>query len=442
MRRFGRIRPMTQSPHDGASPFPETFLWGAATASHQVEGGNDGNDWWDWEQSSGRIRDGSVSGDAAGWWQGRAEDDLALAASLGQNAHRFSLEWSRIEPKPGKFDSAAIDRYREILGTAQELGLSTCVTLNHFTLPRWLAKRGSWLYSGTAERFSRYVSRAVGGLDDVVDLWVTLNEPNVLAYTAYMGPLWPPGKRSMLAGFRALRQMLKAHAKGYYAAREVTDKPVGIVLNTPLFEAHRPDHSHDRFARGFQDWAFNGVLIEALRDGLLRFPLTFFTRTEPRLANSFDFVGINYYGRFEVQFDLRAETPFGRHVQSPSIGTEQTSWGQVCPRGLTEQLKRVSRRLGKPVYVTENGLYDNKDKARLGFLVDHVHAVADALRQGVDVRGYFHWSLVDNFEWAEGWSTHFGLIEMDPQTGERRPRRSAEIYAQICRSNGEIPELE
>ena len=417
------------------SPFPEDFLWGAATASHQVEGGNT-NDWSDWEQQPSRIRDGSVSGDGVGWWEGKADEDLALAAGLGQNAHRFSLEWSRIEPEPGVFDPGAIDRYRQILGSAREQGLATCVTLNHFTLPRWLAKRGSWLGSEIDEHFARYVAYAVAELDDSVDLWVTLNEPNVLAYTAYAGHLWPPGARSLRACFKAMRNMLKAHAKGYHRAREITSKPVGLVLNMPLFEVHRPDHPHDRLACGFQDWAFNGLLVEALRDGRLRFPLQLIPRTLPGLADTCDFVGLNYYGRFEVQFDLRAETPLGRHVQKPTTRTEQTDWGQICPRGLTEQLERIGKRLGKPIYVTENGLFDNTDTRRPEFLLEHVQAVGEAIRRGVDVRGYFHWSLTDNFEWAEGWSTHFGLIEVDRETGERRPRHSAEVYARICRSNG------
>lgn len=420
------------------SAFPKGFLWGAATASHQVEGQNDGNDWWDWEQSSSQIRDGSTSGEAAGWWAGRAEDDLRSAADLGQNAHRFSLEWSRIEPQPGSFDERAIERYREILGAAKDLGMSTCVTLNHFTLPRWIAERGSWLHRETPGRFARYVGRTVPALRDLVDLWVTLNEPNVLAYSAYAGHLWPPGKKSLLACFRALRQMMDAHALGFKEAKEAGAGQVGIVLNTPLIEPHRPSLPPDRWAAGFQDWTFNGVLLESLASGRLGLPITFFPRTVPGLKGSYDFVGINYYGRFEVRFDLTAETPLGRHVQDPTVRTEQTDWGQTCPRGLTEQLERAWRLLGKPVYVTENGLYDNSDTRRPQFLIDHVQAVSAALLRGVDVRGYFHWSLVDNFEWAEGWSTHFGLIELDRETGERRPRRSAEVYAEICRSNGAV----
>ena len=421
--------------------FPPDFLWGAATASHHVEGGNIHNDWWRWEQRSGKILDGSTSGEACGWWEGRAEQDLTLAADMGHNAHRFSVEWSRIEPERGRFDEAALERYAEILAHAQGLGLKTCVTLSHFTLPLWQADDGSWLDRHIVARFAAFVDKTVAALDPHVDLWVTLNEPNVLANSAYAGALWPPGRKSLRACFKALRRQIQAHAGAYAAAKKHTDKPVGLVLNTPLFEPHRPDHMHDRLARGMQDWAFNGLLIEALRDGRLRFPLAFPAQQVPGLAESYDFIGINYYGRFEVQFDLRAAAPLGRHVQDPTTRTEQTDWGQVCPRGLTEQLERVHRRLGKPVYVTENGLFDNEDTQRPRFIVDHVAAVREALRRGVDVRGYFHWSLIDNFEWAEGWSTHFGLLQLDRVSGERRPRRSAEIYAEICRGNGRLPRL-
>ena len=431
----------THQQADGTD-FPEGFLWGAATASHQVEGDNRGNDWWCWEKTSGKIRDDTTSGAAAGWWDGKAEQDLAVAADMGHNAHRFSLEWSRIEPEKGRFDETALERYAEILGAAKTLGMTTCVTLSHFTLPLWQADAGGWLDGDIVRRFTAFVGKAVPALDKHVDLWVTLNEPNVLAYSAYAGDLWPPGTKSIKACFKALRRQMRAHAAGYREAKKHTTKPVGLVLNTPLFEPHRPDHMHDRLARGFQDWTFSGLLIESLLDGKIRFPLNLWPRRVPGLAGAYDFIGVNYYGRFEVQFDLKAETPLGRHVQNPTTRTEQTDWGQTCSRGLAEQLERVARRLDTPVYVTENGLYDNTDTLRPRFLVEHVGAVAEALRKGVDVRGYFHWSLVDNFEWAEGWSTHFGLLELDRETGERTPRRTAEIYAEICRSNGRLPDLD
>ena len=419
--------------------FPPDFLWGTATASHQVEGGNSGNDWWDWEQQPGRIRDATKSGDAAGWWTGRAEEDLAWAASQGQNAHRLSVEWSRLEPEPGKFDDAAYERYGEILDAARENGLTTCVTLYHFTLPGWAARAGGWWSGDLVPRFERFAEHTAEKLGDRVDLWSTINEPNVLAYGAYSDGRWPPGQRSLRKTLTVLWRLLRAHAQAYRAIHRVqSGARVGLVLNLPLFEPARPGNPLDRLAARFQDWTFSEILLRALLSGRALPPIATGLRRIPGLAGAYDFLGVNYYGRFAVRFDPTAPTPLGRHVQEPSTRTEWTDWGQTCPRGLTHQILRCSK-LGKPVYVTENGLFDNDDSKRPGFLVDHVAAVADALAAGANIRGYFHWSLVDNFEWAEGWSTHFGLLALDRITGERTPKRSAEVYARICRHGG-IPD--
>jgi beta-glucosidase len=416
--------------------FPAGFLWGAATAAHQVEGQNDNNDWWDWEGQPGRIHDGTRSGDAAGWWAGRAEEDLALAASLGQNAHRLGLEWSRLEPEPGVWNDAAFARYEEILGAARGLGMTTMVTLYHFTLPRWAAAAGGWLWDELPARFERFCARCAERLAPLVDQWVTINEPGVLAFMGYGGKQWPPGLGSMWAGFLAMNNLLRAHARGYWAVhRAAAHVRVGLVLNAPLFEPARPAHALDRLAARTQDWGMTGAVLEALRRGWLLPPIAAVPRHVVGLARSIDFLGLNYYGRLAVQFDPRAETPLGRHVQEPSTRTEWADWGQIWPNGLRDNLLRLGK-LGVPLYVTENGLYDNTDDKRPRFVVDHVSAVAEAIRQGADVRGYFHWSLIDNFEWAEGWSTRFGLIALDRETGKRTPRRSAEVYAAICRANG------
>ena len=416
--------------------FPAGFLWGTATSSHQVEGRNENNDWWEWERQPGRIRDGSRSGEAAGWWAGMAEKDLALAVRLGQNAHRMSLEWSRLEPAPDRWDEAAFDRYEAILHAGRTLGLTMMVTLNHFTLPRWAAAEGGWLWRELPDRFARLAARCAARLGLQVDLWSTINEPNVLAFSAHADGRWPPGQRSLRGSLMALHHQLRGHAAAYAAIHgEVQGARVGVVLNMPLFEPARPDNVLDRLVAGGQDWAFTGVLIEALRTGRLLPPVGVGAFRVDGLAGSYDFLGLNYYGRLAVRFDPTAPVPLGRHVQEPTIRTEETDWGQVCPRGLTAQLVRL-RQLGVPLYVTENGIYDNTDALRPRFLVEHVRAVADAIARGADVRGYFHWSLVDNFEWAEGWSTRFGLVALDPETGARTPRPSAEIYAAICRAGG------
>jgi beta-glucosidase len=430
-----RMRNGSAERHD---EFPRGFLWGSATSSHQVEGGNVGNDWWQWETIPGHIRDGTRSGDAAGWWRGMAERDLSLAASLGQNAHRFSLEWSRIEPSPGRYDASALDRYAEIFAHAASVGLARMVTLHHFTLPRWAADAGGWLNRALPERFGRFAEHVAERLGDRVDLWATINEPSVLAVMAYGGTRWPPGRGALGDAFRAQAVLLDAHARAAAALRARTPAiPVGIVLNMPRIEPARPHHPLDRAIAWIQDWVFSGAVLRALDTGRLVPPLTKLGRRVDGLARSFDWLGLNYYGRLATRFDPR-DRNLARHVQQPTVRSEWIDWGEPCARGMRDQLLRLAH-FGVPLYVTENGVYDNDDNVRPGFLVDHVRAVSDAIAAGADVRGYFHWSLVDNFEWTEGWSTRFGLIEVDPASGRRNPRASAEVYAEICRT-GRVPD--
>jgi beta-glucosidase len=329
-------------------------VWGAATSSHQVEGQNHNNDWWAWEERPGSIEDGSRSGDACGWWDGRAEEDLARAARAGHTAHRLSLEWSRLEPEEGRWDESAFDRYAKLLEALRGLGLAAMVTLNHFTLPRWIAARGSWLESSLPDRFARFASRCVERFGTLVRWWATLNEPQVLAFMGYAGTRWPPGLGRLPAAFQALANMARAHRAAYRALHDAGDVEVGVVLNMPRFDAARA-HLADRAAAHAQQLLFNELPLRAFR------PV--------------EFLGINYYGRFEVRFDpSAADMLFGRHVQEPTVRTEHTDWGQIAPDGLEAQLVRLAR-LNVPLFVTENGVADASDSVRQRYLVEHVEAV-------------------------------------------------------------------
>jgi beta-glucosidase len=424
--------------------FPEGFLWGCATSSHQVEG-HDDSDWSAWEHQPGHIHDGTTSGEACGWWAGRAEEDLALAASMGHRAIRLSLEWSRIEPEPGRDDTRAFDRYAQILARARELGLVAMVGLNHFTLPRWFAERGGWLARDAVERFGAYAQRCARVLGDLVPLWTTLNEPSVLGYMAYAGRQWPPGLGDLRAGFRAIRAQLLAHGAAWHAVHRVRpDARVGLVVNMPQFVPVRPDRRRDRWVAAAQDWVFNGVVVDALAHARFRAPLAIATEPAPSLRGALDFLGLNYYGRYRVRFDVGAARElFGRRLQQDTVHTAHTDWGEIAPEGLTAQLLRLARALpGVPLYVTENGIFDPTDERRPGYLVAHVRAVHDAIARGADVRGYFVWTLVDNFEWAEGWSTPFGLVALDRRTQARTPRKSAHVFSAICRAHGIPASLE
>jgi len=417
--------------------FGERFLWGTATSAHQVEGDNHANDWWEWEQRSGKIRDGSTSGKAAEWWHGRAEDDLARARALGQNAHRLSLEWSRLEPEPGRWDDAAFARYRELFRAARALGMKLLVTLNHFTLPTWLARRGGWLAREAATEFGELARRAATELGAEADLWCTQNEPNVLALMAYADERWPPGLGNLGAAFRSLAAMLEAHVRAHHAIHAVRpNAEVGLVLNLPILDPARRSIA-DRSVARLQDWAFSGALLFALETGVVLPPLAAYPTRVKGLTRALDWLGVNYYGRYAVTFDAsKGRELFGRNVGVNSVRTEWNDWGEPHADGLAAQLLRL-RRFGVPLYVTENGVMDADDRLRPEFLRAHVRAVSDAIARGSDVRGYFHWSLLDNFEWSEGWSAPFGLHALDRATQARTLRPSGELYARICRGNGD-----
>lgn len=420
------------------------FLWGAATSHHQVED-EEPSDWADWTREPAHTIDGSRAGAALGWWSGQAEPDLTLAASLGHNAHRLGLSWARLEPSPGQFDEAAFDRYARLLDHAHGEGLAVMATLLHFTLPRWLASEGAVLSPRFPERFARFCDRVARRLGDKLTLVATINEPSVHAFMAYAGTRWPPGLGRVDAYFRALTQLLRAHAAGHAALLDARpDTDVGIVLNLPRFEP-AGDRARDRLAASLQDRFFNAIVLEALTSsreagslGGLRGPWRAAALPHiPGLRGSARWLGLNYYGRYRVRWDARAaSTLFGTHETRDSVRMthegSSTDWGEIHPEGLRDQLLRLAAASpGTPLYVTENGVMDPTDTRRLDYLERHVAAVGAAIDRGAPVRGYFHWSLLDNFEWAEGWQAPFGLVAVDRASGRRTPRPSALRYREL-----------
>ncbi len=421
--------------------FPAGFLWGTATAAHQVEGYNTNNNWWAWEQTPGHIEDGTTSGRACDWWN-RAEEDLDRAAALGQNAHRMSVEWSRIEPRPGEWDETALSRYRQIIGHMRQRGMEPMVTLHHFTNPLWLEERGAWENEETIVLFNRFVGKVVEALGDLVSLWCTINEPNVYAYMGWADGVWPPGKRDIGTAFKVMRHMARAHVAAYRTIHRLqSEAQVGIAHHERPFDALRPGSALDRLAASLQNRVFNDCVFASMYSGRLSPPLGWGRVPEAGDESEFmDFVGLNYYTHEVVTFDLgRAGELFGRRLVRD--GVELNLFGEeVYPEGIYHCLKKFAR-YHKPIYITENGTSDHGDDRRRRYIIQHLVQVQRALAEGMPVRGYFYWTLVDNFEWAKGWSTPFGLIRLDPVSGERRPRPSAELYAEIARGNALTREM-
>jgi len=431
--------------------FPDGFLWGAATAAHQVEGENNNNDWWDWEQTPGHIQNGDTSAVACDWWQGeRYRGDFDLAKSFGHNAHRLSVEWSRIEPREGEWNDDAIAFYRRVLTALRERGMTPLVTLHHFTNPRWLRAKGAWETEAVVPLFERFSGKVVQELGDLCDFWITLNEPMVYVYSGYVNADWPPGKKSdFMTAMRVATNLIRAHAAAYRAIhRNQPNARVGIAHHIRPFKPQNAASPLDRLVAGIQDYLFNRMMFYSLEEGRIRFPMAM-NLAVPELIGTQDFIGLNYYLSGRVIFDLSQPlTFFGRQMPPKPWGTsfdeELKRWfgnGDIDPDAFYATTMWLVR-LGKPIYITESGICDTHDEIRPRYLVTHLAALNRAIQDGAPVKGYFHWTLVDNFEWKEGWNLRFGLIANDPATQRRTPRASAELYARIIRENAIADDLQ
>jgi beta-glucosidase len=397
----------------GQFQFPAGFLWGAATSSHQVEGGNR-NDWTEWEAQSAKLKvesakfknwqdfilknypnplqeENYISGRACDHYH-RFREDFDIAKSLGHNAHRFSIEWSRIEPEEGKFNEREIEHYREVISALRERGMEPFVTLWHWTLPLWVRDKGGVENKNFPKYFSSYVEKILYAFKDDVRFWITLNEPEIYTFDSYVKGVWPPQKRSLVSALRVIRNLVRshklAHEKIYAIAK---DARVGIAKNNIYF---------DNLLAPFLNRVWNFWFLD-------------------KISSTQDFIGLNYYFR-------------GRGYSLKKNEDKEVSdmgW-ESYPEGVYPVLKDLQK-YNRPIYITENGIADARDEKRAQFIKDHLRRVVKAMQEGVDVRGYFYWSLLDNFEWDKGFWPRFGLVEVDYKTLERKIRPSAWAYRRI-----------
>ena len=414
--------------------FPKDFLWGSGTSSHQVEGNNTNNDWWQWEQN---IPLEMRSGQACDEWN-RFEEDFKLAQTLGLTAHRFSIEWSRIEPSPGQFDDLALDRYRQMILSLKAKGITPIVTLNHFTIPLWLAKQGGWFSDKSPELFAKYVRKVIEVLGSDVHHWITLNEPAVYTYKSYMIGQWPPGEKSVKKAFKVVQNLGKAHVLAYenikevYAQKDWKESLVGVAQQVLIFEPHSERSLWDRFSAGLRDHVVNHLFVQALIRGKAGIFGLFNIRLHK--ARTLDFIGLNYYTREYVRnrgFILPDILGDERILEKPGIKKNSLGW-EIYPHGLYKIIKAFSKY--KLLFlISENGICTDDDTERSEFIVDHLKAVALAMKEGAPVIGYLYWSLLDNYEWADGFAPRFGLIEVDYTTQDRKVRASARKFEEIIR---------
>ncbi len=404
------------------------FLFGAATSAHQVEGSNR-NDWSEWEKSNAdRIvkeasaknwpdfilnppaggpsplqKENYLSGKACEHYS-RFKEDFDVAKKLGHNAHRFSIEWSRIEPEEGKFDEKEIGHYKEVVKALRERGLEPFVTLWHWTLPVWLAKKGGLHNKKFPEYFSRFSSCIVRALKNDVKFWLTMNEPTAIVYNSYYVGKWPPQKANFFSAIRSFIQLTRAHKNAYKAIHEIDGDAQAGFGNLLLHIETSSKNPFDMLTAFYREFRSN----------------FFFLWLVGKKYN--DFLTIHYYFHFKMQFPSK-EIMDGRNAVS-DVGWE------IYPEGIYHLLKKLSN-YKKPIYITENGVADGRDILRANFIKDHLLWIKKALGEGIDVRGYFYWSLLDNFEWDKGFWPRFGLIEVNYKTMERKIRPSAWEYKKL-----------
>ncbi len=419
--------------------FPKGFLWGTATASHQVEGNNTNNNWHYWEQE-GHITPGHACGLACDWWGGRWQEDFDRASEAGQNTHRLSIEWSRVQPAIDRWDEDALDNYREMIRGLTERGLTPMVTLHHFTDPLWLMHLGGWEYEPIVEHFETYVRRVVEALGDYVNLWCTINEPDVYAVMGYVFGDFPPGKKDLGAAFQVMTNLVRGHAAAYHAIKELQPRSrAGMAINYRGMMPARKWSPFDLLLAKNLSRVYNDFFPRAASDGVLRFFTT--SKRIPEAKGTQDYIGLNYYTQEYVAFNPFAPgNVLSKNFYDPESELSPTGFIANEPEGFFQALK-WGLQFNVPIFVTENGVEDQEDSMRRRYLIQHIHQLWRGVNFNWPIEGYYHWSLVDNFEWERGWTQRFGLWELDTETQERRKRPSADLYGAICKENALSSEL-
>lgn len=402
-----------KSHHHEDLKFPNGFLWGTATSAHQVEGKNNLNDWWDWEQR-GKVQKDQRSGLACDHYN-LYEKDFDLAQKMYNNAHRLSIEWSRIQPTADTFDYSQIEHYKKVLQTLKKRGMKTFVTLHHFTNPLWFAKKGGWVNPNAPDKFAAYAEFVATHLKDDVDFWLTINEPMIFAIKGYFEGSWPPGKKSLWLLMQVLRNLQRGHNYAYQLIHhQQKNAQVGVAHNVFSYQLYRPHNFWDRLFMNWLDNFWNHGFYRATR-------------------RHHDFIAVNYYFHYRLKkFNFR----FRQFFVDPRLEEREISdigW-EVYPPGITNVLLDLNQ-YNLPIYITENGIATNNDDRRVRFLLSYLKEIHAAATAGVNVRGYLYWSLLDNFEWDKGFDPRFGLVHVDYKTQKRELKPSGKIYGEIAKSN-------
>ena len=421
--------------------FPSPFIWGTATAAHQVEG-NCTNNWSEFEKSSNEygqpnIQDAQQSGIACDHWN-RYPEDIKLITELGVSHYRFSVEWSKVQPAQDTFNQDVLDHYSRMIDALLENNITPVLTLHHFTHPLWFDKLGAFENKENINLFVSFCERVFNEYSNKVDYWCTINEPAVIATQGYFNGLFPPGKTDSQLSAVVLKNLLDAHIQAYHSLKKLengTKVKIGLVKNINQFDPWRRWHILDWMISYFVDHFFNGSTIDFLRTGIfkIRIPgLAWICYENPKAINSTDYFGLNYYSHNHLKLKLSLKEPFILKYQKDDVMTDMpyTIYGE----GLYRAIQSVSV-LDIPILITENGIADAEDSRRELYIKRYLYAVSKAIKDGYNVIGYFYWSLMDNFEWAFGYDMKFGLFSVDFETQERSLRNGSKTYIDIVNNN-------
>jgi len=391
--------------------FPENFLWGSATASYQVEGGNAGSNWWQFEQEEGNILNG-YSNEVGVDHYHKYKKDISLMSKLNMNSYRFSIEWSRIQPTKDTFDMEEVDHYRDVLAQLSKQGITPMVTLWHFSLPQWFSDMGGFEKSSNVTYFIDYVEFVADQLSEEVELWLTINEPMAYLTVTYISAKWPPGEKDYSKIPLMYRNLIRAH-KGAYDAIHRVDKTaqVGIAEHSSYTVPYHKYNILENILSASVDYSWTHMFLG-------------------KIKNDLDFIGVHYYYKqaISLKHAFLAATKDAQEFENEDL--ERAYY----PEGLFEVLIRF-KKYDKPVYITEIGSRDIYHIPRDQFMREHVREMYYAISEGVDLRGVYYWSLLDNFEWSDGFNAKFGLIAVDLDTLQRTIKDSAWEYAQIAKCN-------
>ena len=413
-------------------------MWGTATAAHQVEGNNTNNNWYSWEHqkdSNGksRIHNNDKSGIAANHWN-LYRDDIRLMNDLGVGYYRFSVEWSKIEPENGIINEKALEHYRDVCIALIDSGLTPVITLHHFSHPIWFEELGAFEKEENIEYYIRFSELVFNKLSDIVPIWCTINEPAVYVTQGYFNGVFPPGKKDPLLAGYVMRNLLNAHVQVYQHLKTLpngANVQIGLVKNITQLDPLRRWH--------ILDWYFSGILNDVFTNSTLNlFSKGEFDFYLPAMANvsyknydainSLDFIGLNYYSRWHVKGQLNLAEPFTFELRPQDIQTDMPY--AIYPEGFYKAVKTIAK-LNVPIIITENGIADDKDDRRSLFIKRYLYALFKTIEEGYDIRGYFYWSLMDNFEWAEGYMMKFGLYDVDFNTQDRTLRSGSQSFVDI-----------